>query len=86
VEKRGKPRALPDLPGVRPLSLRRADLLTIELMQELNIVMPITCFSGHFWARLSGSVYNTREDYLRLKEALSAKLKEMTKPAKSDRG
>ena len=34
--------ALPDLPGVRPLSLRRADLLTIELMQELNIVMPIT--------------------------------------------
>ena len=35
--------------------------------------------SGHFWARLSGSVYNTREDYLRLKEVLSVKLQEWTK-------
>ena len=34
--------ALPDLPGVRPLSWRRADLLTIELMREHNIIMPIT--------------------------------------------
>ena len=35
--------------------------------------------SGHFWVRLSGSVYNTREDYLRLKEVLIIKLKEWTK-------
>ena len=34
--------ALPDLPGVRPLSWRRSDILTIELMQEHNVVVPIT--------------------------------------------
>lgn len=78
--------ALPDLPQLRPMSLRRADLLCIEVMQEHNIVMPITCHSGHFWARLSGSVFNTREDYLRLKEALSAKVQEWTKPTMADRG
>ena len=34
--------AVPDLPGVKPLSWRRSDLLTIELMQEHNIIVPIT--------------------------------------------
>ena len=34
--------ALPDLPGVRPLSWRRADLLTIEVMRHHNVVMSIT--------------------------------------------
>ena len=34
--------ALPDLPGVRPMSWRRADLLIIEMMREHNIIMQIT--------------------------------------------
>ena len=34
--------ALPDLPEVRPLSWRRADLLIKEVMREHNIVMQLT--------------------------------------------
>ena len=51
------------------------------ILLEPLILNPSTqpSHSGHFWVRLSGSVYNTREDYLRLKEVLIIKLKEWTK-------
>ena len=46
--------ALPDLPGVRPMSWRRADLLIIDMMRQHNIIMQITwdvatTFNNYSW-------------------------------------
>ena len=62
--------ALPQFPKLLPTGRLPADPLIIEVMEEYSTVMQLTAHSGRFWLRLSGSVYNTREDYVRAKEVL----------------
>lgn len=34
-----------------------------DLLRDRGASAPFMCFAGKFWLRLSGGVYNTREDY-----------------------
>jgi len=43
---------------------------------EENVVVVITAFSGYFWLRISANVYNTKEDYLHLRDVLLKYFKE----------
>ena len=68
--------ALPHMTGVLPKTWRRANQLTVEIMQEHKVNVLCTYHSGRFWVRLSGTVFNTKEDYIAVKEALLKMVKQ----------
>ena len=43
----------------------------------LKVDVQCPCHSGRFWVRLSGAVFNTKEDYLAVRDALLKMLKKM---------
>ena len=63
------PAALPPLPS-RPAAFSESELLITEVMSESSVVSQYCTFNGRMWIRISGSVYATREDMIRLKEAV----------------
>merc|ERR1711879_355452 len=69
--------ALPHMPAVLPLTWRRANQLTVKIMLEYKVDVQCTCHSGRFWVRLSGAVFNTKEDYLAVRDALLKMLEKM---------
>ena len=56
-----------------PLCLATADGIIIDLIKEANIVAQFTVISGAFYTRLSGSIFNRREDYYILRDVLLKK-------------
>eukprot|EP00095_Tigriopus_kingsejongensis_P011239 maker-scaffold414_size178625-snap-gene-0.34 protein:Tk11239 transcript:maker-scaffold414_size178625-snap-gene-0.34-mRNA-1 annotation:"hypothetical protein CGI_10027365" len=65
--------ALPHLADGRETCFDTAESLIKEIMAEFKVVTQITCFSGKFWVRLSGSIYSQKDDYLQLRDALKTK-------------
>ncbi len=57
------------------INLQIVDNLVADLVANDKLVLCITCFDGKAWVRLSGNVYNTREDYIRLRDGLARALK-----------
>merc|ERR1719295_530948 len=49
------------------------------LVTEHGLIMCLTVFNGKCWIRISGHVYNTKEDYLKAKDVLLS-FKEESKP------
>jgi hypothetical protein len=68
--------ALP-LTGEAPMSWRRADLFVMEIIKDFSTIVQITCHSGHYWARLSGSIFSVKQDYIKLQDILVKKFTTM---------
>ena len=47
-----------------------ADQLTKDLARWYKVWVAISCYSGQLWCRISCQVYNEREDYDRVAEAV----------------
>merc|ERR1712179_172503 len=60
------------LPHTEKYSVSRdhAEKMMDDLSKDLCAVAVIVCFSGHLWLRISANAYNSKEDYLELKEVL----------------
>jgi len=63
---------LPELKGYNctTASEETAHSVMDVIKREHNCIAAITCFSGHLWLRISGTVYNTKENYVALKDIL----------------
>jgi selenocysteine lyase/cysteine desulfurase len=62
---------LPELKGFTSTSSEEtAHTVMDQIKRNHNCIVAVTCFSGHLWLRISGTVYNTKEDYLALKDIL----------------
>lgn len=62
---------MPDLPHLHiKADFEHAEAMVKHVMKESNVIVALFCFSGRMWCRISGSVFNTEEDYDRLREAL----------------
>jgi len=48
----------------------------IDAIISERVIVIIVAFSGHLWLRISGNVYNCREDYIILKDKLMEMLKD----------
>ena len=55
------------------------DEMVETLVTEQGLIMCLTVFNGKCWIRISGHVYNTKEDYLKAKDVLLS-FKEESKP------
>jgi hypothetical protein len=63
--------ALPSTTKEHPAAtIALADVKTIELLSKHNVSVNITAFHDVFWMRISGSVWSTKQDYERLRDAL----------------
>lgn len=58
----------------RPLTEVAARALERELLTSHRVVVPVTCYDGWRWLRLSAQLYNTPADYERLAAALVSAL------------
>lgn len=56
-----------------PVPLAEADARKLErhLLVDHAVVVPVTCFDGWRWLRLSAQLYNSPADYERLADALA---------------
>lgn len=61
---------LPEISQYSPPSRDLAEKFMDDVCGSDQVVVVITCFSGHLWLRISANVYSCKEDYLQLKEAL----------------
>jgi len=61
---------LPDSSKYSPICRDQAEKLMDDLVAKEKVVALVTAFSGHFWLRISANVYNSKEDYLMLKDVL----------------
>ncbi len=64
---------MPDLPPDWPQTKKYGDDIIREMIREHDMSAVVAAHSGRFWLRLSGSVYNTRADYERLRDILLEK-------------
>lgn len=64
---------LPNLPDGRENCFDTAEQLIKEIMVEHNVVIQVACFQGQLWTRISGSIYSTKEDFFKLRDALKSK-------------
>ena len=55
------------------------DEMVETLVTEHGLIMCLTVFNEKCWIRISGHVYNTKEDYLKAKDVLLS-FKEESKP------
>jgi isopenicillin-N epimerase len=53
------------------LDEKAARTLEDRLLAEHGVVVPVTCYDGWQWVRVSAQIYNTLTDYERLAAALS---------------
>ena len=60
------------LPGPQPATLEGAAALRHLIWAERRIDASIVPAHGALWARLCAQVYNTREDFIALGEALAS--------------
>jgi isopenicillin-N epimerase len=60
------------LPGARPGTWEAADAINNELWARHRIEVPIRALNGGLWVRISAQIYNTRDEYAALAEAVSA--------------
>lgn len=49
--------------------------LMLKLVAEFKIVTALTFFNGRTWIRFSANIYNSREDYVKLRDRLAKALK-----------
>ena len=47
-------------------------VLTVKFWQEYSVQAAFSEFNDQTWLRMSANVYNTKEDYLKLRDALIA--------------
>ena len=57
------------------MTFNAAENLIVEMLEEYNVVMQVTCFSGRLWTRIAGGIYSEREDYERLRDAVLKKFR-----------
>jgi isopenicillin-N epimerase len=60
------------LPGARPGTWEAAATINNELWARHRIEVPIRALNGGLWVRISAQIYNTRDEYAALAEAVSA--------------
>ena len=51
-------------------SIDKANEFTQKMSEEDKINCPITFFNGAAWIRISANIYNTKDDYIKLREAI----------------
>ena len=51
-------------------SIDIADEFVRKLAVDDQLICPITVFSGKPWIRISGNIYNSQDDYIRLRETI----------------
>ena len=47
-----------------------ADVLVVEVWNKYSVQVAFSQFDDRTWVRLSANVYNTKDDYLKLRDAL----------------
>ena len=52
------------------LSIDTADEFVKKLTVDDQLICPITVFSGKPWIRISGNIYNSQADYIRIREII----------------
>ena len=67
--------ALPPCPEYGTPTFVSGLKLTSDLISSSGIGLYVSGFSGRFWLRISGAIYNTREDYFALRDALKKMFK-----------
>ena len=51
-------------------SIELADDFVQKMSEEDNLNCPITVFNGVPWIRISANIYNTKEDYVQLRDVI----------------
>jgi len=46
------------------------DELMVHFAQKYNVEVAFFHYNAHWWLRICANIYNRREDYLKLKDAL----------------
>ncbi len=58
------------MPGTPEPDFDTSMTLTEEVVAEYDVGTYLTGFAGRYWVRISAGVFNEKEDYIKLKEAL----------------
>ena len=59
---------MPDTLAIK--TMQQGDALVQTVMKEHHVIVCFFVYNSRLWARVSGNIYNIKEDYVKLKDAL----------------